>query len=57
MINWAVLGGLLIMAGSGLLSGMFLQWLFHIKGMEVAISCAIVAFLYGCINAAGGQHR
>jgi len=57
MINWAVLGGCLILAGSGFISGLIIQWLFQIEGMIVAYSCAAVAFLYGCINAAGGQHR
>jgi len=57
MINWAVLGGCLILAGSGFISGLIIQWLFQIEGMIVAYSCAAVAFLYGCINAAGGQQR
>jgi hypothetical protein len=54
-MNWAVLAGCCILAASGLVSGLVLQWIFHIEGMAVAYSCATIAFLYGCINAAGGQ--
>ena len=55
MINWGILIGCLILAASGLVSGLVLQWIFQMEGMAVAYSCATLAFLYGCINVAGGH--